>query len=305
MPKPVKPIALLQGKQLLEQEAIAVLENQIRDQIITLKAGNCSNVFIDVVYLILIQLSTIGTIAGKKPIHQLAGAAILAMDKAVALAADRQQYAISPSTDQLKAIDKALLGFIELLPKLNKRIYLQSRYIAEEAYKEQMTKTDLALPPAVVASELDTGFYMLQDSANLSVPPLLSRLYYFEDSDGVLHHGFGTGPWDALNQFKQFTPVDELPKTVKLLPVYFETDESVIVGNVTELPDGFYLLHTLGSDEQSYVYIKAFTVDNVDHKVALFGDWEGGGCVDVENLPASITITKQQLTSMSDWMTQI
>lgn len=128
------PLARLYGNQRLEGDDLLVAETMPLMHKRLLEEGKAGNQIIDVLFELAIRLQIIGDVAKNAPIKKLGEDCALALQKACDIANQQGALVISPSTDQMRVIARALETLAKLAHTVTKKTHLMAVFAAAELY---------------------------------------------------------------------------------------------------------------------------------------------------------------------------
>lgn len=133
----MNPLHLLEGKQRLAGRQLDTARIKPMAHKRLIEQGRCRNPEIDAVFVMLLQLQTIGSLRQSKAIYTLAADAVNAMARATDNAADKGLMVITPSTDQRRVIFRALETLSSLTETITVKTYTDSLIYAELVYSKR------------------------------------------------------------------------------------------------------------------------------------------------------------------------
>ena len=128
------PLARLYGNQRLEGDDLIVAETLPLMHKRLLEEGKAGEPIIDVLFELSMRLQIIGDVAKNAPIKKLGEDCALALQKACDIANQQGALAISPSTDQMRVIARALETLAKLAHTVTKKTHLMAVFAAAELY---------------------------------------------------------------------------------------------------------------------------------------------------------------------------
>lgn len=128
------PLARLYGNQRLEGHDLLIAETMPLMHKRLLEEGKAGNQIIDVLFELAIRLQIIGDVAKNAPIKKLGEDCALALQKACDIANQQGALVISPSTDQMRVIGRALETLAKLAHTVTKKTHMMAVFAAAELY---------------------------------------------------------------------------------------------------------------------------------------------------------------------------